>query len=168
MRRLLLPFLICFLIFWLFGGAWWYAKELEPKPINIKSELPIAPSFNFIDGSFDILSKENVSFTRSSHEPNIPEQLNRQLLRLSEYLNKKESRNLLLTGRYTIKETNRSLFANLGIARAEALKSRLIRLGLDGDRIETRSTKVDHIYFQGGSALGLVSFKSIDRDRFSQ
>lgn len=168
MRRLLLPFLICFLIFWLFGGAWWYAKEHETKNSNIISELPIAPSFNFIDGSFHISLKENVSFVKSSYDPFIQEQFNTELLRLSEYLTEKPNKNLLLTGKYTSEETNSSVFGNLGIARAEALKSRLIRLGIDGDRIETGSIKKNLIVFQKGEAFDLVLLESIDRDRISQ
>ena len=159
MRRLLLPFLICFLLFWLFGGAWWFAKIENSKQQLLEQKLSIAPSFTFSDGTFSIAVDDNVSFFQSSYDPNIPEKINTELLRLVDYLQQNGQKNIVLVGKYLPTESNSSSFDNLGIARAEALKSRLIRLGLEGHRISTRSQKVSQMDFKEGLVFGAVVFQ---------
>lgn len=159
MRKLLLPFLVVFLIFWLFGGAWWFAQQ-HPTPLQQPSKTPsIAPSFSFVDDDFSFEVNEDISFLQSSYDAFIPEPVNNALFQLVEHLNQSKQKTLTITGACTPSELNNSAFKNLGKARAEALKSRLIRLGFEGNRVVTRGIKVRQLNFQEGVVHGIISMQ---------
>ncbi len=158
MRRFLLPMLSFFLIIWLFGGAVWYAQQEQQQQQQILVANGLIPPFHIADSNFVLRVAENISFFQSNYEAHIPESVNLALQQLSEYLSQHPHKEILLSGSFIAGEANHSSYENLGVARAEAIKSRLIRLGLNGDRMHTLGQLEAEMNFREGVVFGAVQF----------
>lgn len=162
MQKHTLPWLIA-LAAWIAGSTYWHVckiKEVCDEPL-VRSAPSISslskPSFDIHNSDgLSLTSSGNIKFPQSSEIPNVLE-VQPQLEQLKDYLAQNPSLQMLLIGKYASNEKNNTQFANLGIARAEALKS--IILGEKGiqQSIITDGVLSDSLYFQADTLIGGIN-----------
>ncbi|MBK8443144.1 MAG: OmpA family protein [Sphingobacteriales bacterium] len=163
---------------WMIFATFWYVcKILNLCPFNfggnsapIATTAPAAETTNTAvaatpasydltiqDDTLRVSSADNLYFRRSGANPSIPASVNGIYRRVVDYLNGSK-RGITLTGVYSKDETNTTTFPNLGIARAEGVKGRLITLGLSPDRIKTEGREVDNLNFNDERLMGGIVY----------
>jgi len=115
------------------------------------------------DGEFELIVSKPISYAPTQSEVILSKELNDALGQLADHLIEDPSKQLLITGLYTLKEANESSVKNVGSARAENLKSHLISLGMDPSSIYTSAKLSQNVNNQ--SRFKGVEFSIIDRDR---
>ena len=185
------PILILFLLgLWILGGTWLYNKSccavgavgtsnntgitsdantntgiaatnenavapVTPPPAPAKVPLIIK------DGVKEVAnSEDNFSFIQSNNRPIIPAKTNKAFGDLAAYLNNNPKRKLVLTGRY--KSTEKQVNPNLGIARAEEVKRKLVTMKVKKDQIETKGKMDNALTFENNKTQGGVDFDFAD------
>ena len=96
------------------------------------------------DGAFETSTEQNFVYALSSikfQEP-VNKELGYSLNELVKHLKENPKKSLKLSGWYASEETNKSLMPNLGIARANYLKTYLKNLGLKSAQIQTEGKLV--------------------------
>ena len=142
-------FYIIALLLWIAGTTYWSNKtfcgDKAKKPSadsavgSVQSNTGDCDlSLIFEDNGFEAQSEMNFFFRSSETKFKPPsDQLATVLNSVSNYLNENQDRSLLLEGIYFEKETNNSSSDNLGIGRAAALKTYLIReYDFDADQLK--------------------------------
>ncbi len=81
-------------------------------------------------------SDDNFTFPQDGFRPNIPGATENAFSKLATYLKDNPSRLLTVTGLYAASEKYQGQFPTLGIARADAIKNKLVALGADGNQIK--------------------------------
>lgn len=115
---------------------------------------PTAPAFLVKDGNTNVANHpSNLQFAQSGAHPTIPTPINQELSKVSTYLKGKPNRQLMLTGYYTNKEQNKTNYANLGIARAESLKQKLVGLGVPAKQLSTKGILKNDLTFDNKNQL---------------
>jgi len=156
----ILPRLIPLLIL---SGGYWYVCELNENDCSCFSSPETPKSFTIADeDSVLYASAAPDSFIRFAHskpEPVIPKELEDSFQKIAGYLHDNNQRNLKITCFYGNKEKNRTIFPNLGLARAELLKQKLLLLNIPQNRIETISSKVSNPLFIRDYLLNGVNFE---------
>ncbi|MCP4439849.1 MAG: OmpA family protein [Aureispira sp.] len=84
------------------------------------------------------------------------------LAKVAGYLNTKSNRKLLLTGLSVAGEPNSSALANIGIARANQVKSMLIALGANATQLETASAERGDLPKVDSAWLGAVEYEFVE------
>lgn len=140
--------LLFLLLGWIGLGSYFLAcptcNKVEAKP---KEVIPVAPVkekekmvWNVNDGDrFNAGSARHFTFPITSADPNVPPKTQTAFNNVSDYLKDNTDRQLLLTGYYK-EDENQSYagqYANLGVARAEAIKANLVSNGAPADNIIT-------------------------------
>ncbi|HHS95426.1 MAG TPA: hypothetical protein ENJ45_02470 [Phaeodactylibacter sp.] len=144
-------------ILWLFLGPWWLSKMV--------CSTGETTTFNVRDGKFNAHSAETFSFLKSSDEIQFSKGTEAAFKKVAKHLKDNPNKQLMLTGLYDNDEKNASSYENLGIARAERIKSLLIKYGANGDLISTTSTPTDNLSFdKNRKMLGGVQFLFADGD----
>lgn len=159
MQKNTLPWLIA-LTAWIAGSTYWHVckiKEVcdEPLTKSVSSANTLAkPSFDIHNSDgLSLRASGNIKFPQSGETPNVSE-VQPQLEQLKDYLAKNPSLQMLLIGRYASHEKNNTSFANLGIARAEALKGILLGQKGNPQSIITDGVLSDSLYFQADTLIG--------------
>ena len=93
-------------------------------PIN-KMEFNASKNYNFKASSFTVL------------KPKLFDDTAAEIKKLISYLNNNPSKQLNITGLYTNKDSNPSVYPNLGLARANAVKNTLIQQGASSKSLNT-------------------------------
>lgn len=146
-------------------------KETPPAPKKSPAEnTSVKFPLKFTDGDkFNFGVNDNISFTKNNYRPSISGKVNQAFRKLVGYMNSNPSRALELTGIYSPNEKNIAGYDNLGVARAEMVKERLMTLGLNDARISTKGAinnnsifKNDTLY--GGILYGFNTFKGNTND----
>jgi len=112
-------------------------RAIAPPPVVAKAKPSV---FSIADGSrFTTGSSEHYTFGRAGADPNITDPTKAAFTKVADYMKNNPNRLLMLTGRYTSAEqaSYSGAAANLGIARADAIKEFLVGKGADGSRIST-------------------------------
>ncbi len=123
-------------------------------------ELGNFKDFSIKDGHLSLTSTENFNFAPSSYEliKPIGADLSAKIEQMKAYSQEQPDKQLTVTAYYADFEENHSVFPNLGLARANAVKGYLIEQGLDGKRIHLQGSETDAIK-QGEEPLkGIVSY----------
>ena len=118
-------------------------KSHVEKTQNTKTTA--STPFRFEDGDTTIRSNDNFNFSYSGHtilQP-ISEDLLSCVNEMVKHLNK--SKKINITGLYNKKEENLSSFDNLGLARAESIKTFLIEQGLNDNQVSVNSKSEDEL-----------------------
>ena len=161
MKRLILPLLALFLFLWFAVGSFWYTNNY----CQGISKLAMPP-LSISDGNFLASSTENFSFQRNGHTLKMPAHTESAFRKIGVYMSDNPTKTIALTGTYNADETNQSGKKDLGTARAEAVKNKLVSLGASADHIEVSSLKVNNSKFQENTLYGGVYFtfdtKAID------
>lgn len=153
MNRLLLAFVALFLALWLILGSWWYAKHY--------GGVASSPNFSITMDGFEISAPETFSFYESSPDPIIPEKMEEAFQTLADLLVTNENKKLKLFGIHSAQESQ----ANLGKARAEAIKLELVNLGAPEAQIMTSDIPLASGQFINGQIYGGVHFRFEDMNK---
>ena len=145
-------------ILWFVAGAWWYSHSscascnAETPPVA--GAATSCPSFSFNDGSFILNNADNVKFGKSNDAPIISMGMAGGMDELAKYFASQTARTVTVTGNYSAAEKNATTFANLGLARADAIKKLLVAKGISEKSIITKAEANESLcYNTGGDTL---------------
>lgn len=115
------------------------------------------------DGASVVTNKANIfSFAKSGNVPNVPKVTEGGLKEVAGYMKQNPNKKLNLIGDYEGKEKNPSKFANLGTARAESIKAKLVKYGVPAAAITTSGALANNLKFNEENRLpGGVAFNFI-------
>jgi len=113
---------------------------------------------SIIDGDFKATATGNYAFAKSKHDLTATKDVYNAFTKTGTYLKSNPEKMLLLTGMYSPGETNKSAFANLGVARAEAVKAELVKKGAIADNIKTEGTEKTNAGFIENKLYNSVDF----------
>ncbi len=111
--------------------------------------LVVTPSTSISDGALNVNVNDAILFDRNSDKAKVSSKVSDALKNTADYLNKNSNRNLKLTGLYDRSEKNNTQLPNLGLARAEAVKSELVKKGAKASQIST-TYRLERIPFKTG------------------
>ncbi len=98
----------------------------------------VSNPLSITDGATGVAgSASNLMFGLSGFAPLIPGAVKTEFSKVQGYLAENPDRKLNIGGHYMASESYTGSFANLGLARAAALKDSLVGMGIDGSRIAT-------------------------------
>ncbi len=148
---------IVLLIVWMAGSTWWHVCKIKQLCADDVPETTLtapASGFTLADGSrFSVGLPGTFNFAKSGSIPNLAG-FDASLDSVATYLQNNPDRQLTLTGYYTASETNSSNFANLGIARAEAIKALLVQRGVEaGSLLTTGVERADLAFNAAGDSV---------------
>ena len=143
----------------LWGGTNYYSKNCNCNAPTLTS-LDI-PSLNLVDGSaFNGCSTSNLMFATSGFEARKPidPEVEKSFKSTAHYLKTQANRSLKITGFYGDAETNSSIYANLGLGRANYIKSMLTSFGAPAAQIFTDGVPTNDLTFIKGNVLGGATY----------
>jgi len=159
------PFwLLIVLIAWIIFGSWYWHCIVKDRcgygftevVVDDKPKVP----FNINGAGFNLRSEDHFSFTKNGNSPRIPFETSQALDKLEDYLAVNPNVNVNVEGLYRNTDLKPEGYNNLGLARAESLKERLVSRGFRRSQITT-STKVVNSFTEyrdriiGGANLSL-------------
>jgi OmpA-OmpF porin, OOP family len=139
---------IVLLLLWMGGSTWWHVckiKQLcgEAPPATLPEATSVAiPPLAVADGDkLNLNVPGNFSFARSGSVAS-DATIGNTMQTVADYLKANPDRTLTLTGYYHPDEQNVTSFANLGLARAEGIKEKLVALGVPAAQLLTRGVQI--------------------------
>lgn len=153
-RTILLILLFLLLLFVLFSGARYFSNLLCPEDgaTNSTGVVPATTGGDAYCGPWSISdtdafsqsSNRYIRFARDEYDV-VPyaQDLENLINETSEYLIANQDRSVTIVGVYDESESNASILPDLGLARADAIKSLLEELGVESANINTESTTVE-------------------------
>lgn len=145
MSRSFLFWLLLILLWLIF--AWWVCKNylcgvgLPAAAAAVPAAVGCDSSLKANDGrTLDLSSKQNLRFLNSQYS-NLPygSGVSNVLSGVANYLKSNPEKGVTISGNYTSQETNNSILPNLGMARANTVKSILNTLGVSNKQIVIKS-----------------------------
>lgn len=134
--RPMTPALVLMSILWILGGSYFLSTRFCPATAAAAGAA--TSNLSVIDGDFKATTTGNFGFQKSaaaiSITPNAKEEV---FKKTGTYLKSNPGKMLALTGYYGSSEVNKTDYGNLGIARAEAVKTVLVEQGASLDQITT-------------------------------
>lgn len=134
---------IVLLLLWMGGSTWWHVckiKQLcDEAPASAAASAPVVtmPPLSIVDSDkLNLNVTGNFSFAESGAVAN-QAAVGNTLQTVASHLIA-TGRTLTLTGYYFTDEQNPTAFANLGLARAEAIKAKLLALGVPAAQLTTK------------------------------
>lgn len=152
---------ILLLIAWMSLGVWLSNKYLcgSTTPAVVGQTIaPVTPPeekesmWTYADGENHRISiSDRFGFNRSEfrHIKPLPESLKNSLAETATYLQGAPERALEITGYYAEDEENTSILPNLGLARANDIKSYIMSLGVGANQITTKGALLADKVFDG-------------------
>lgn len=148
-------------ILWLLAGTFWYRScsnchscGSEATGATTTQDAGVTlPGFTVNDGSWSVSSPSNLRFGLSANTPVVNAEMSVLLDSIAAYAAAHPGKTLTVTGHYSASEKNNTTFANLGLARAEAVKSLLVSKGVAAKNILTQSRMTDDLVFQPSDTL---------------
>ena len=145
------------LIAWICGSTYWHVckiKQLCDGP-SASSVGYTVPALKITDGTtLNLESSSNFGFKKSLPGVNYAN-VQRELDSLANYLKMNPNRKTTITGLYSSVETNATTFADLGLARADAIKQYLVGAGVPAAQLETASRMTDIAFSPEDSLHGM-------------
>lgn len=135
-------------------------SDVTPVVKNPVKDLGNLINFSFKDGNFSINSNENFNFKPSSfdiHQP-ISEKMQTTVGELKNYFSNKPNKYLDIKGYYADFEKNNSVFPNLGLARANAVKKYFIDQGFKHNQINIFGELTNRLLPEALLFKGLTSY----------
>lgn len=142
---------------WIAVWSWWLSKE---SAIPSTETLIPTTTIRVVDAD-SVFSASNIfSFGMSEAKVEMPVESAEMLKSITRYLVEYPEKTLTLTGEYLSLpyERNQTMYPNLGIARANAIKDVLVANGADEERIHTDAMQVKGQYMVGERMLGGITF----------
>ncbi len=143
-------------------------KKAAENIVEVKEEVKLPETtyypFEIQDNSsgLQFTDKDNFIFLRSDYKiiDSVSNGLNKQLERLTEYLNNNPNKNIGIIGLYRSNEDNHSIFPNLGVARAHSVKNYFTSHGISAKSLSTSGILDDAIISDDSKVLyGPLRFK---------
>ena len=153
-RTILLILLFLLFLFVWFFGANYFSKKLCPSSESTNKTSGVVPAttggdaycgpWSISDNDFTQSSTRYIRFERDGYDV-VPyaDDLSNLINETSEYLVANPDRSVTVVGIYDESESNESILPNLGLARAEAVKTLLEELGVSSSNIVTESALVE-------------------------
>ncbi|CCH02500.1 OmpA-OmpF porin, OOP family [Fibrella aestuarina BUZ 2] len=140
---------IVLLLLWMGGSTWWHVCKIKQlcgdsppsATAPVAAASAVMPSLIVVDG--DKLNWNvpgNFSFAKSGAVAS-EAAVGNTLQTVADYLKANPGRVLTLTGYYHADEQNTTTLANLGVARAEGIKAKLVALGVPAAQLATRGVQ---------------------------
>ena len=160
------------LLSWMGGATYYYVCHVrkhccggcEPVSDMTMAELTAVPSASLrVQGAAEtIASDQGVRFARNESLPVVAPAADSALHQLTNYLRAHPEQRLHITGWYDNSEKNNSLLASLGRARAEAMKQRLVSLGVSEARVGTGERPSVDLLFGGDTLFNGLTLRVVD------
>ena len=157
------------LLAWIGGSTWWHTCKIKflcdaPLTETIKDAAPTVAPLHIMDGaSLMLTSPGNFSFAKSGSQSNTNAVIG-ELDSLAAYLQANPERKAVITGMYSATENNPTEWPNLGIARAEDVKTKLLgKYKLDPASIVTKGKLNEDLIFYADSLRGGIDFGFADQ-----
>lgn len=128
-------------------------EETQKEPSINNSKLNIK-GFNFQSENSSYSTEKNFTFLNSNFDIIQPlsDSINLGIEELKKSIENSNNK-FIITGKYSSKEENNSIFPNLGIARATAIKNHLITKGIPEDKLQVSSLLSDEITLKGDTLI---------------
>ena len=139
-----------FSLLWLVLGTMWLS--------NMICGASDSTVFSVTDGKFLTQSEGTFTFNKSNSTLGNYNTVKSSFTNVAKHLKDSPNRMLALTGVFGNNETNKTDFDNLGVARAESVKAKLVDLGVEPDRVTTTGQQVDNLSFTKKVMEGGVNF----------
>ena len=159
------------LLSWMAGAAYYYVCHIrkhccggcEAVSDMSMAELTATPSATLrVQGAEEtIASDQGIRFARNESFPVVPSLADSALHQLTDYLQARPEQLLHITGWYDNSEKNNSLLASLGRARAEAVKQRLVDLGVPDARVGTGERSSIDLLFGGDTLFNGLTLRVV-------
>lgn len=155
---------------WMIGSTWWHVckiKQICDAPlISITDQSHVAEaapvSLHIMDGTALMLtSNGNVAFNVSEGKADFSS-IKQEIDSLAAYLQLYPGRKLNIKGYYSNNEQNNTNSDNLGIARAESIKSYLVNAGIQPGSISTFGQIDDNLTMFNNKVSGGIDFEFAD------
>jgi OmpA-OmpF porin, OOP family len=144
--RLTKPLFWLVTLIWFALSIWWYSRSNCSNcnsPSVAQVETPTTslnlPGFSVSDGNWNVQSANNLRFGKSGNTPVLGADITTLMDSLVVYAKANPTKKITVTGHYDPDEKNKTLFDNLGLARADAIKKILISKGINASNILTDS-----------------------------
>jgi OmpA-OmpF porin, OOP family len=158
------------LIVWMGGSTYWHVCKIKqlcdgPTP----TATYVVPPLSIVDaGKLDLSSPMNFGFKKSMADPNFYN-LKKELDSLASYLKTDSTRKTTITGLYSSIEQNTSSFADLGLARADAIMQYLVQAGVPAGQLGIASRMIDLSFSADDSTHGMeFGFTGLDLPKTEQ
>jgi OmpA-OmpF porin, OOP family len=175
-----IPLLYALLGILLAGGSFWYQRlgcgcnenlsaieAITPLPHLKDTDQPSGISIADLP-VFKADYADNLRFLRSGFAALTPwsDSLDGVFRRTAAYLKAHPERSLTITGQYQEGETNNSAFPDLGLARANHIKTAMVEMGAPAGQIDLKSMVSSTPAFRGDTLWGGASyaFETLKRD----
>ncbi len=156
--RPMTPVLIAISFFWILGGSFFLSKLFCPA--TAAAGAATTSNLSLIDGDFKASSTGNYNFPKSAAAITITDHAKENYFKkTATYLAANPGKMLALTGVYGSGEVNKTEFGNLGIARAEAVKTVLVNDGAKEDQISTTGIEKSDLGFIDKKLYNSVDFE---------
>lgn len=157
MRGLAILPLLALLVWTAFGAYWWKchvhhdchkSEEVVEQKVDAKKN---AGNFiyNLKDGKFSFQTNDGILLDKPNAKATAGADFMSKLPNLQKYLMDNPSKSIEVVGNYTEDEKNSSLLSNMGLARAELVKSWLVTKGLKRNQIKTAANKIGQLKANG-------------------
>ncbi|WP_130735680.1 OmpA family protein [Flavobacterium sp. J27] len=141
-------------------------KESKKESVQSKKETSSRKSgFSFSSPNTNYYCSENFNFLTSSFTPLLPvsDSVQRGVLHLKEELLKSDAQ-FKITGLYNSKEENNSIFPNLGLARANAVKNYFVNRGIPEAKIELSDVLQEELKINSDTVFGPVRYSWLSNE----
>lgn len=137
-------------LIWIIGGTLWYKSQFCETPVASKNNVVAVKSTG---------THLPFYFPFGEAQPIFMAESFLQFKETADYLNDNRDKTLIIRGLYAPQERADS---NLGLQRAQAIKSALLNLGTLPTSIETKSGQRDSLLFVNRQLFDGVEFKVVD------
>ncbi len=155
MDKSLFSFVGLLLVSWIFGGSYWYASTHCGTQAS-------ASGFSVQSGSFHGNAKDNIYFDESGTMMSLDDGASILLKDMVAHL-QSNNNSLEIKGQYSHSETDKWKSENLGLQRAEAVKMKLVDLGVEKDRIKISVERKSELNIINGKVYNPITFEFLPR-----
>ena len=160
------------LVSWISGATYYYVCHIRQHCCGTCSPLSNMTAFELTAPPADQLriagegllleSDKGIVFGRDESLPVVAPATDTALQQVKQYLDDHADKALYITGWYDDSEKNTTLMENLGLARAEAVRRRLVAAGVSDKQIGTAGRSSIELTFLGDSLFSGLTFTVTD------
>jgi outer membrane protein OmpA-like peptidoglycan-associated protein len=155
MRKLLPYFFGVTTLVWLVGGTVWYRKNYCDVQVTVQ---PSAPTVSIHEGTQTVALQTPIAFTFADARPLFLTESIISLKKTVDELSDNRYKSLIIKGFYASKEKKVTPNFDLGLKRAESIKSILKTLGAPEDCIQLQSLRSENLSFINNQLQDGVEF----------
>lgn len=160
--RLFLPGLMGIAtLLWIVGGTFWCKNHFHEAPELIKN----APTIAVRDGISFNVNATPFFFTLAQTRPIFVSESIPILKKTADYLHQNIDKSLIIKGLYSPKEKTLQPTTDLGILRAEAIKSVLIDLGVHDESIDVASEESSNVHFVNNQLTDGIEMRFVNNSK---